>query len=162
MIATEYAGCMSSTKPSKRGSKRNWTWLEATLTIMYGREGFRKLHLYALRLYNFVRGFKRAYNWTKKSVSKSYNRWQNELRHFTLTGLFELFFLKWSWNCNIYYSSHSFTNSENSPEIHAAAKSTSQTLFFSICPDISSLLVSNKDWNNVTKAFLFTWNFWVH
>lgn len=104
----------------------------------YGQESFRKLHLYALRLYNFVRGFKRAYNWTKKSVSKSYNQGQNEFRYFALKGVFELFF-------NIYYSSHSFTNSENSPEIHAAAKSTSQTLFFSICPDISSLLVSNKD-----------------
>ena len=48
--------------------------------------------LYALRLYNFVRGFKRAYNWTKKSVSKSYNQGQNEFRYFALKGVFELFF----------------------------------------------------------------------
>lgn len=58
----------------------------------YGQESFRKLHLYALRLYNFVRGFKRAYNWTKKSVSKSYNQGQNEFRYFALKGVFELFF----------------------------------------------------------------------
>ena len=95
MIAAEYAGCMPSTKPSKRSGKSNWTWWEATLT-MGGRASVNFTYMLCAytTLWEVSRGLIKggAYNRTKKSVSKSYNRQQNELRHFALKGLFEFFF----------------------------------------------------------------------
>ena len=100
LIAAEYAGCMPSTKPSKRSGKSNWTWWEATLNTG-GRASVNCT--YMPHAYTTLQGVSKglikggAYNWTKKGVSKSYNQWQNELRHLALKGLFELlFFFTWS------------------------------------------------------------------